>query len=279
MPPSLLPGASLVWLAVGHPRYTRGDKRKCLNNYAYRLATALTLGITFPLASLAPSCPCGAGIDTLGDHFFLCSRATAERVFKHNTLLDVFKAILAEVGITAVTEVPLRSLNITPPNAQPNSQRMDLFFSINGEGVLCDITVVHPCRPENSTAHHTQVNRSNARRPGGFAAAGAERDKDRKYGANCRQKGYTFVPLAAETFGRWGGETLTLLRRLAQRRVLPPASSAEDRAFFHEGVMNHWGQCLSVALMRWNAFQRAGAYLGSVAVTVGDVWDRFHGQP
>mmetsp|Transcript_18493 Transcript_18493/g.52838 ORF Transcript_18493/g.52838 Transcript_18493/m.52838 type:complete len:237 (-) Transcript_18493:44-754(-) len=195
MPPSLLPGASLVWLAVGHPRYTRGDKRKCLNNYAYRLATALTLGITFPLASLAPSCTCGASIDTLGDHFFLCSRATAERVFKHNTLLDVFKAILAEVGITAVTEVPLRSLDITPPNAQPNSQRMDLFFSINGEGVLCDVTVVHPCRPENSTAHHTQVNRSNARRPGGFAAAGAERDKDRKYGANCRQKGYTFVPL------------------------------------------------------------------------------------
>mmetsp|Transcript_18497 Transcript_18497/g.52844 ORF Transcript_18497/g.52844 Transcript_18497/m.52844 type:complete len:160 (-) Transcript_18497:276-755(-) len=115
MPPSLLPGASLVWLAVGHPRYTRGDKRKCLNNYAYRLATALTLGITFPLASLAPSCTCGASIDTLGDHFFLCSRATAERVFKHNTLLDVFKAILAEVGITAVTEVPLRSLDITPP--------------------------------------------------------------------------------------------------------------------------------------------------------------------
>mmetsp|Transcript_15882 Transcript_15882/g.37873 ORF Transcript_15882/g.37873 Transcript_15882/m.37873 type:complete len:114 (-) Transcript_15882:241-582(-) len=72
---------------------------------------------------------------------------------------------------------------------------MDPFFPIDGQGILCDVTVVHPCWPENSTAHHTQVNRSHARRPGGIAAAGKEREKDRKYGANCRQKGYTFVPL------------------------------------------------------------------------------------
>ncbi|CEM38651.1 unnamed protein product [Vitrella brassicaformis CCMP3155] len=181
--------------------YTRGDKRKCLNNYSYRLATALTFGLTFPLANLASSCPCGVAIDALRDHFFLYSRATAERVFKHNTLLDIFNAIFVEVGITAATEVPLRSLDIVPPNAEPNSQRMDLFFTVDGEGGLCDVTVVHPCRPESSTPHHTQVNRSHARQPGGTAAAGAERDKDRKYGNNCRQKGYTFVLLAPETFG------------------------------------------------------------------------------
>ena len=237
------------------PGYTRGDKRKCLNNFHYRMATALTLGLPFPLANLSPTCTCRAAVDALGDHFFLCHQTTAERLFKHNTLLDVFKSILAEVGIPAVTEVPLRSLGITPPDSDPNSQRMDLFLTVDGEGILADVTVRHPCRPDNSTAHHRSVNRTNSRRPGGAAAASGEKEKDRKYGANCRQQGYTFIPLAAETFGRWGEGTLTLLRRLARRRVAPPASSAEDRAFFHEGVMNHWGQCLSVALMRWNAFQ------------------------
>ncbi|CEM36692.1 unnamed protein product [Vitrella brassicaformis CCMP3155] len=217
------------WLSA-IPAYTRGDKRKCLNNYAYRLATALTFGLTFPLANLASSCPCGVAIDALEDHFFLYSRATAERMFKHNTLLDVFNAIFVEVGIPAATKVHLRSLDIVPSNAEPNIQRMDLFFTVDSEGGLCDVTVVHLCRPESSTPHHARVNRSHARQPGGTAAAGAERDRDRKYGNNCRQKGYTFVPLVVETFGCWGAQMLALLRRLARRRVPSPASSTEDPA-------------------------------------------------
>ncbi|CEM17592.1 unnamed protein product, partial [Vitrella brassicaformis CCMP3155] len=188
------------WLSA-IPGQSSGVNRKCLNSFAYRMATAVTLGLPFPLANLSSTCTCGAAIDALGDHFFLCHQATAERVFKHNTLLDVFKSILAEVGIPVVAEVPLRSLGITPPDSDPNSQRMDLFFTVDGEGILADVTVRHPCRPDNSTPHHRSVNRTNGRLPGGAVAASGEREKERKYGANCRQQGYTFIPLAAETFG------------------------------------------------------------------------------
>lgn len=97
------------------------------------------------------------------------------------------------------------------------------------------------------------MNQRCSQRPGGVAARDSERLKRTKYGGSCQQAGVRFVPLAAETFGRWGDETLGLLRELAKRRRVPVG--AEQEAAFRESLVTHWTQCLSVGLAKYNAYQ------------------------
>ncbi|CEM30652.1 unnamed protein product [Vitrella brassicaformis CCMP3155] len=247
---------SCGWLTAV-PAYSRYDHRTCLNNFQFRTQAAVCLGLPLPLARLGRVCACGAAVDEFGDHFFLCPLGASQRILKHNLLRDTFVDLLAEVGIPAQTEVPLRALGMTPPNADPNNQRMDIFFVADGVGYLCDVTVTHPLRPDDSAVvSHQRIRRENAQLPGGTAARHAERRKELLYGSTVRAvPGYVFVPLAAETCGRWGQQTIDLLHKLARRRAPLPACCEEDRASFYAGFMSRWAQRLSVALAQWNACQ------------------------
>ncbi len=226
--------------------------RKTLNDFEYRLNVHLRLGLALPHARLARRCLCGDDVDEYGDHFFLCHRGP-QRNIRHDAMRDLFRKLLAEVYVRADTEAPLASLGVTPPDQDPNHQRMDLFFVVDGTGYLADVTVTHPCRPDASRPNWRRVNQRCSQRPGGVAARDSERLKRTKYGGSCQQAGVRFVPLAAETFGRWGDETLGLLRELAKRRRVPVG--AEQEAAFRESLVTHWTQCLSVGLAKYNAYQ------------------------
>jgi len=65
------------------------------------------------------------------------------------------------------------------------------------------------------------------------------------------------VPLAAETFGRWGEKTMDFLKMLATRKRRPTSIPTEEDTAFRESIVNHWSQLLSVELMKHNAFQVA----------------------
>ena len=99
------------------------------------------------------------------------------------------------------------------------------------------------------------MNRRGAQLPGRKAAALAEKDKTDKYGPAARAAGFQFVPLAAETFGRWGEKTMDFLKMLSKRRPRPAAILATEDGVFRESIINHWSQLLSVELMKHNAFQ------------------------
>ena len=226
--------------------------RKQLSNHEYRLAVLLRLGLNLPQALQSRRCVCNGNVDSFGDHFFLCHRGN-QRSMKHNALRDLFRRLLAEVNIPADTEVHLHSLGITPPSSDPNQQRMDLYFILDGEGYLADVTVTHSCRPDPHVPYQAGVNRRNATRPGGEAAREAEKTKENRYKANVTNAGFKFIPLAAETFGRWGEQAADLLKLIAKKKRPPPG--AGPRGAFTDGLVNHWNQCLSVALMKYNAQQ------------------------
>ncbi|CEL94223.1 unnamed protein product [Vitrella brassicaformis CCMP3155] len=138
---------------------------------------------------------------------------------------------------------------------------MDIYCVIDGSD--------YPCRPDDSlTPFHPTVSRRSAQLPGGKAAQLAENDKIDKYGPTAQAAGFRFVPLAAETFGRWGEKTMDFLKMLAKRKPRPTSIPTEEDTAFRESVNNHWSQLLSVELMKHNAFrvasraQRAAAARG-----------------
>ncbi|CEL92414.1 unnamed protein product [Vitrella brassicaformis CCMP3155] len=171
---------------------------------------------------------------------------------------NLFVRILAEADVPSNVEVSLHSLGITPPDDNPNNQRMDIYCVIDGSDYLLDVTAAHPCRPDNSPIpFHRTVNRRGAQLPGGKAAQLAEKDKIDKYGPITQAAGFRFVPLAAETFGRWGDKTMDFLKMLAKRKPRPTSIPMEEDTAFRESIVNHWSQLLSVELMKHNAFQVA----------------------
>ena len=236
------------------------EPRKTLNNLQYRTACFLTLGLALPQSATANNCICGARLDSHGDHFFCCHRGP-ERNIRHDILVGLFRKLLAEVGVRAHMEMPLQAINIAPPNAA--SQRMDLYCVLDdGVGHCLDVTVTHPARPDQpfpSPSRRTwdRENHTNGEWPGGQAAAKAEQAKRRTYEAAVRNAGHRLIPLAAETFGRWGKDTQDFLRLLARRRRLPLGVTSEEGVSFREGVVGHFTQVLSVGLMKWNAYQIA----------------------
>ncbi|CEM07928.1 unnamed protein product [Vitrella brassicaformis CCMP3155] len=98
---------------------------------------------------------------------------------------------------------------------------MDVYCVIDGHDYLLDVTIAHPCRPDDSPIpFHRTVNRRSAQVPGGKTAELAEKDKIDKYGPTAQAAGFRFVPLAAETFGRWREKTVDFLKMLAERKPL-----------------------------------------------------------
>ena len=61
------------------------------------------------------------------------------------------------------------------------------------------------------------------------------------------------IPLAFETFGRWGEHAVRELRRLARRRAeRPDAQQAVDPTAVYRGCLRRWRQEVSVALQMGN---------------------------
>jgi len=114
-------------------------------------------------------------------------------------------------------DVYLQKLCVTPPDSEPNSQRMDIYYVTEGQGTLLDVTITHPCRPDASpVCSHRDVNRCSAQLSGWKVLA--EKAKTDKYGPPVQARGFRSVPLAAETFSSWAPAMLAFLKTLAKRR-------------------------------------------------------------
>ena len=88
-----------------------------------------------------------------------------------------------------------------------------------------------------------------------IAAAREERKKFSDYMPRVGGHPILLVPLAFETFGRWGEHAVRELRRLARRRVeRPDAQQAvhADPTAVYRGCLRRWRQEASVALQLGN---------------------------
>ncbi|CEM39746.1 unnamed protein product [Vitrella brassicaformis CCMP3155] len=117
------------------------SEQKALNNFQCRLAVAECLGIALPHATVTQRCICGGEVD---NHYFVCHTARV-RITRHNNMRNLFVRILAEADVPSNVEMPLHSLGITPPDDNPNSQRVDIYGVIDGHDYRLDVTITHPC--------------------------------------------------------------------------------------------------------------------------------------
>ena len=107
-----------------------------------------------------------------------------------------------------------------------------------------DVVVTHPIHRVGSEWKGWQS---------GKAAAKAERDKFRDYRPSPTGKSVLLVPLAFETYGRWGVRASRELRRLARRKAAAAASAgAFDAASIYRATLLRWRREVSVTWQQGN---------------------------
>ena len=107
-----------------------------------------------------------------------------------------------------------------------------------------DVVVTHPIQLRHG--------RWTASGPG-VAAAREERGKLADYAARPSGRPVLIVPLAFESYGRWGKAAALELRRLARRRAEQlDATSSVDPSAVYRGCLKRWRQEISVALQLCN---------------------------
>ena len=107
-----------------------------------------------------------------------------------------------------------------------------------------DVVVTHPVQ--------VRYGRITATGPG-VAAAREERGKVAHHKAREGGREVLLVPLAFETYGRWGASAALELKRLARRRSeMLDARCSVDASSVYKGCLRKWRQELAVALQMSN---------------------------
>ena len=108
-----------------------------------------------------------------------------------------------------------------------------------------------------------------------MAAAREERGKVAHYKARAGGREVLLVPLAFETYGRWGASAALQLKRLARRRseMLDARCSVDARSVY-KGCLMKWRQELAVALQlaNWVIWAAAAHGLRTDAVSQCSGW-------
>ena len=173
-----------------------------------------------------------------------CHQTKGTRWFRHKLLVKVWRSLVRKAGLASTEEPPIRNLPGADSTAVADRAhaRGDILVSINGRMVVADVSVIHSsCASYVAGAAHSA----------GSAAEKRKKEKERKY-ASADPRGYRFVPLVVESYGRLGAKAMGFLNELATAAGL----TGVDTAAFTTNALRQ----LSIALCRGNeAIYRAGS--------------------
>jgi hypothetical protein len=227
--------------------------------------TAFRRRLGLGLGADAGTCEgCRRALDIHGHHRSACPR-TARLHARHRYMVSAWRQVLQEAG----GHIPARNVerlmrDTHLPIGPSDNRRMDLVVPglsvARGVPLFCDITCVSP------------ITGSGLARPGATTIDGAML-------RNAREENSTTYPevdesglgrlycLSVETFGRWGQDSLELVRDLAREhcRGLPAAVAQAGRTAF----LRRWWGLLSVSAQRAAArciLRSAGADLADNAL-------------
>ena len=206
-----------------------------------RVAVGLRLGA--PLCRPHTCCRCGSEVDALATHGLSC-RQSQGRHFRHAALNGVIHRSLTSARIPSRLE---------PSGLQrSDGKRPDGVTMVPwrcGKLLVWDATSPDTFAPSYSLSATSEA---------GAVAAGAEARKRMKY--ICLEPVYSFVPIAVESSGVFGPQTLEFLKELGHRlsRV-----TGEEKSYIY------LLQRLSVAVQRGNAASVLGTLgLGASQATL-----------
>ena len=148
----------------------------------------------------AGQCPaCGRHSDAMGDHGMVCGTG-GERIARHNALRDALHATAAAAGLAPQKE----GRALLPGN---DRRPADVFLPgwSGGRDAALDVTVVHPLQ---------DATRARAAAEPGYALTYAYNNKMRVTADLCDQQGISFIPIVAESTGRWHKVALEQFKKL-----------------------------------------------------------------
>jgi hypothetical protein len=217
--------------------------------YGVRARMRLPLAPTGTLCAYTPQSShkvCSQLVDEHADHAFVCCRGPL--VSRHHYLRDVWRRIYSEAGCGASTEQLVHELGLKQPRRTdaPHYVTADIRATDAPAvpATYCDVVVTHPLKT---------VRGELAPAGRGVAACAEETRKLNAYKPSEGGNAVRLVPLATETFGRWGPAAETELLRLARVRVMRDESgTCPTSSGAVQSVAARWRQQLSVALMRGN---------------------------
>ena len=169
-----------------------------MSNDTVRIAIGLRVGASLCLAH--ECCSCGTPVDEFGRHGLSC-RSSQGRSFRHQSLNNVIHHSLASANVPSRLEPS--GLHMSD-GKRPDGVSMVPWSS--GRFLVWDAT----CMDTFCESH-----REESSLEAGGAAAHAERAKARKYAH--LDHAYRFQPVAFETCGTIGPESLPFLRELGRR--------------------------------------------------------------
>ncbi|CAK0864133.1 unnamed protein product, partial [Prorocentrum cordatum] len=210
-----------------------------------RFLAALRRRLRLPLPLLPHTCGaaghpgCRARLDTLGDHLAACPR-TGLLARRAKPLERAWARVAREAGGRVVPQQLLRDTNAVVHNPLDRRQ-LDLVvygISPNGVPLCCDSTMVSPLRRDG-------WHRPRTFDTDGAALLGAERRKRRRYHELTTGHSGRLMVLSCEVGGRWGRDSLQLVRLLAKQKARAAPALLHRSAEL--AYTNRWWGFLSVA--------------------------------
>ena len=210
-----------------------------------RFQAALRRRLRLPLPILPHRCGaaghpgCRAPMDPLGDHLAACPR-TGLLARRAKPLERAWARVAREAGGRVVPQQLLRDTNAVVHDPQDRRQLDMVVYGISPNGVplCCDSTMVSPLRRDGQ--HRPRTFDTD-----GAALREAEQRKRRRYRELTTGQSGRLMVLSCEVGGRWGRDSLQLVRMLAKQKAR--AAPALLRRSAELAYTNRWWGFLSVA--------------------------------
>ena len=203
------------------------------NNAARVMAMRMRAGLP-PGQNMPERCHCGADLTVDPWHPLSHSGGNSEGIMGHNDIVKVLCSEIERAGGKAWTE-PRFQLH------HSDDEHTDIRFSLGGQLIYVDVTVVHP----TAATYLARATQGPLR-----AAASAEAAKNRQYLARAEQEHAQFFPFVVETFGGFGKLARQLVKLISDHASGASALFSPDdiRQAIQRGV-HHKLQLRNLRLM------------------------------
>ena len=208
-------------------------------------AVKLRLGLSPITVREDPSLKCVCGGPTHVDHLLTCKRGD-EVCNRHNNMVQTWTSLLKKSSIRSTFSIERSLISLGVLNSDDCGKRIDIVeSSSSAKSILADVTICH-----SSPLNEQSLKKFS--RSDGSAAAAAESRKINIYGKAAKEVNADFIPLAVETYGRWGNQAL----QYSRERLKEFANNLEFEGQADRGLLNklqrYWWSFLLCCLQKGN---------------------------
>jgi hypothetical protein len=226
--------------ALDFLRALPSDQATCISDPVFTLRLCRILGVS-PNINFPEKCACGAVVNqedrSCTSHFLGCE---SFRIRVHDEIVHEFRNGIRAAGMRCEKELP--GSVVFPGRATDKNMRVDLFStsSLDSQSIVGDVTIRNPHSPSSSAGVSSD------------AITNAEKDKNKKYSALCKDAGHKFEVYAFDHYGKSSSDVEKLFNRLKKHSHTFGNIDILDRLMWSApSFVTHLRQRLSCKLQFW----------------------------